>query len=240
MAGLINPAVPRPVTWAAGNALTAGRLRADIGNLAWLYTQRPLYSATSLAGGYTISQNVITLLTLDTQYIDNWIGGATNFTLYGAAFPGWYLCEGSVIFGSSAATGWYGAGIQAIQNSVTTNVFGNILTPNTTNSTGPMASDLVQLNPATIDQVGVFGNQTAVASSSLNSTAGFFQAEWVALPSTITGSNGVVVASPQPAALWPPGSGTTLTAPAAAGATSITVASNTGIVGGSTLGLEYS
>jgi hypothetical protein len=232
------PVAPAPRTWSPGDFPTAARLRADPLNLAWLLTQRPLFAGSQVTAGQTIGAANIQPVSMDTETTDSWNGHTTPNAQYYPKLPGWYLSEGQVFMtGTSAAQ--YLAGIQSVQNSVTTSVNGQTLASNGHNPLGPAAADLMAYNPATNDNVALYAYTASGSTTVLVPGGGipgaFFASQWCGVTS------GTVVTSPQPAALWPPGSGTTITSSGgiAAGATSMTVASATGIVTGATIGLDY-
>lgn len=234
------PVAPAPRTWTPGDFPTAGRLRTDPLNLAWLLTQRPLFAGSQITAGQTIGAANIQPLSMDTEATDSWNGHTIPVAQYYPKLPGWYLSEGQAFMNlATPATGTYAAGIQSVQNSVTTSVNGQTLASNGHSPLGPAAADLMAYNPATNDSVALYGYSSAGSTTILVPGGGipgaFFSSQWCGVTS------GTVVSSPQPAALWPPGSGTTITNAGgiAAGATSMTVASATGIVVGATLGLEY-
>jgi hypothetical protein len=228
------PVAPAPRTWTAGDFPTTGRLRADPGNLAWLLTQRPILVAAQTVTGQSIPNNTITPVDMDAELVDNWNGHEVPNPAYAVQLQGWYLAEGQVFMTGTSTTGQYVAGIQAVQNSVTTRTNGQMLCANGSVSTGPAAADLLQYNPATSDTIALYAFTGAGATAVLVPGA-YLKTEWCGLV------GGTVVSSPQPAALWPPGAGTTITNAGgiAAAATSMTVASATGIVTGGTAGLDY-
>lgn len=237
------PLPPAPITWSPGQNITTPELRADPANLAWLLTKRPLLAAAQLTTGQAIAENTRVAVTLDAEYVDNWNGHAIPAATYAPPFAGWYLAEGTVLIDGNVQTGNVIAGIETTQDSTTTALYGARLVPNTGDVTGPTCADLVQLDPFTADSVNLFAYQTLAGSEDLAEPGAYFTAQWVALPTNITEGqgwiNGTLVDSPQAAALWPPGSGTLLTASIAAGATSITVGETTGMIAGGTLGLDY-
>jgi hypothetical protein len=237
------PLPPAPITWTAGQNITAPELRADPANLAWLLTKRPLLAASQLTAAQAITENTRVAVTLDTEYVDNWNGHTIGDAPYAAQFAGWYLAEGTIIINGTAQAGNVIAGIEATQNSTTNALYGGRNVPNGTNISGPTCADLVQLNPFTGDTVNLFAYQSIAGSEDLAEPGAYFSVQWAALPTNITEGegwiNGTVVASPEPAALWPPGSGTLLTASIAAGAMSMTVGETTGMIVGGTLGLDY-
>lgn len=239
------PVQPSPRTWLKNDIITVPRLRADMSNLAQLLTMRPVLVAQAALGTFGANTGVISPVILDTEFLDNWnghIAGASAQATYTAKLTGWYLCDGVLTYSTVAGTGQWEAGIQAVQNSVTSNSTGQILTSNGVNNAAPGASDLVQLNSGTSDTVSLFAFQNSTATAAVGSST-WFKTEWVGLPTTgFTGSvTGTVVTSPQPAALWPPGAGTQITnvGGIAAGATSMTVGANTGMVVNGTLGLDF-
>jgi len=240
------PVQPNPVTWSKNEIITVPRLRADLSNLAWLLTLRPTLIAVSASGLQTVNSATVTPVFLDTEILDNWnghtAGAVASAATYNAKLAGWYLCDGDVLFNTAAGSGEWGAGIEVVQNSVKSDLFGQVLVSDGVNPAAPGASDLVQLNPGTSDTVAMFAFQnTGVAVGT--GQDGYFTAQWAGMPTTsFTGSiTGTVVSSPQAAALWPPGSGTTITNAGgiAAGAVSMTVQSATGMITGGTLGLDY-
>jgi hypothetical protein len=240
------PLPPAPITWTAGQNITVPELRADPANLAWLLTKRPLLVASQLTTGQAIAESTIVPVELDTETADNWNGHAIPAATYAPPFAGWYLAEGTAFVTGTAQTGIVAAGIQAVQNSVTSSYYGGRSVPNGVQATAPVCASLVQLNPFTDDTVALFAYQSLAASQDLLTNPGaFFTVQWVALPYNITEGegwvNGTVVGDPQPAALWAPGSGTLITNSGgiAAGATSMTVGETTGMIVGGTLGLDY-
>ena len=238
------PLPPAPITWTAGQNITAPELRADPANLAWLLTKRPLLVASQQTAAQAIAENTIVPVEMDTEVCDNWNGHAIPNATYAAQFAGWYLAEGTAYVTGTAQTGVVIAGIQAVQDAVTSSYYGGRSVPNGVQATAPVTADLVQLDPATSDTVALFAYQSLAASQDLLTNPGaFFTVQWASMPSDITEGfgwiNGTVVDDPQPAALWPPGSGTLLTASIAAGATSMTVGETTGMIVGGTLGLDF-
>lgn len=233
------PVAPAPRTWAAGDFPTAGRLRADPVNLAWLLTQRPMFAGAQLISAQPIGTSSVTGVEIDTEYLDNWYGHTVASSLYVPQLAGWYLADGTALY-SSTAVAAYGAGIEPTQNGTPAVLF--VFTcGNGVNAPGPQCSDLVQLNPATSDTVRLVGWQTTGVSQNMLTPGAYLSVGWAGLPTSVGGVTGTVVTSPQPAALWPPGAGTTISngGGIAAGATSITVASAAGIVTGATLGLDF-
>jgi hypothetical protein len=233
---------PAPRTWAAGDIITSTRLRADATNLAWLFTQRPL----AIAGQQNTNQSIPASttdvgITLDTKLLDAW-GAVTIGTSGGpvdAVFPGWYLCEGNLELNSTSTTSKTVCGVAAVQNAVTTLYDGESCGGNGVNDPGPTTATLVQLNPNTSDTVNLYCYQNSSGAQVLGNA--LIKVEWVALPTSISGYNGTVVTSPQAAVTWPPGTGTLITNAGgiAAGATSMTVASATGMITGGYVGLDW-
>jgi len=80
------------------------------------------------------------------------------------------------------------------------------------------------------DTVALYGVQTGASTPAI--THAYLTMQWAGAPS------GTVIASPVAPAPWPPGSGVTLTSPAAAGATSVVVSSAQGMIADGTLGLD--
>ena len=239
------PLPPAPITWTAGQNITAPELRADPANLAWLLTKRPLLAAAQLSTAQAIAESTRVTVDLDTEYVDSWNGHAVTSASYFAQFAGWYLAEGVAFIPGTSQTGVLIAGISGLQNSGGYAHYGASVVSDGTNVSAPVAADLVQLNPFTADTVSLFAYQNLSASVDLNEPGAYFTVQWVALPTNLTEGegwiNGTVVDDPQPAALWPPGSGTLITNSGgiAAGATSMTVGEATGMLVGGTLGLDY-
>jgi len=238
------PELPDPVTWTQGQTVTGSWLRADPGNLAWLLTKRPLFLGEQASTGQSIPGSTVEPVKMDTEIIDNWNGHVIPDAAYAVQLPGWYLCEGTAFISGGGTSWWYGAGIQSTANSVTRGLLGNILCTNGTDVAGPSVSDLVQLNPATGDTVELFAYQSSGDPLDLALAPGaFLSVQWAGMPTSLpgyTGPVGQVVTSPQPAAAWPPGSGTLLTGSGvAAGGSVVTVASTTGMVAGGSLGFDY-
>lgn len=237
------PLPPAPITWAAGQNITAPELRADPANLAWLLTKRPLLAAAQLTTAQAIAESTRVPVDLDAEYVDNWNGHSITSAVYTAQFAGWYLAEGVCFIPGTSQAGVLVAGISGEQNSSGYAHYGGAVVANGTNVSAPVCADLVQLNPFTSDTVSLFAYQDLTSSVDLNQPGAYFTVQWVALPTTVTEGEGwipgTVVEDPQPAALWPPGSGTLLTEAIEAGATSITVGATTGMLAGGTLGLDY-
>jgi hypothetical protein len=239
------PLQPDPVTWAAGQNITAPGLRADPANLVALLARRPLLVAAQLTAAQAIAESTVVPVSLDAEYADNWNGHTIPAATYAAPLAGIYLAEGNVFITGTSTSGSYGAGIEVVQGGHTHDHLGGYLCGNGVNNTGPAASDLVELNPYTSDTVCLYAEQFATASTALATPGAYFSVRWAGLGVNFSAGqgavNGTVVTSPQPAALWPPGSGTLITNSGgiAAGATSMTVLSATGIIVGSTLGLDY-
>ena len=227
------PIAPAPRTWSPGDLITSPRLRADPGNLAWLLTRRPLFMGAQLTTGQSVS--AVTPVSLDSEYEDNWSGHTEPSPYYQAPLSGWYLAEGQISLPLASAASVIAAGIR-YGSTGHTDLLCSTQTSNTVNAPGPAACDLVSLNTATSDVVALTAYTNSGAGPVIAQPGAWFKAEWAAL-----NSGGTVISSPQPAAAWPPGAGTTITNSGgiAAGATSMTVAAATGIVVGATLGLDY-
>jgi hypothetical protein len=236
------PVMPAPRTWSPGDKLYTGRLRNDLRNAALLLANRPLLVSGQTTTAQTITNGGTPVpVTLDTDYVDNWQQHQIPNVTYPVPLGGWYLMDGDVQL-SPTAVGAYGAvGFQVSQNgATTTTIHGAVPTTGAAASAAvPTGSVLAQLNPQTSDTVAMVAEHNSSASNHL--TGANFKAEWVAQPTSLGYGTGTVVASPQPAALWAPGGGTQIGNPGgiAAGATSMLVASNLGMVVGGYLGLDY-
>ena len=239
------PLPPAPITWEPGTNITAPELRADPANLAWLLTKRPMLIAAQLSTAQAIAESTKVAVDLDAEYLDNWNGHTIAGAAYTCQFAGWYLCEGVTFITGTSQAGLVIAGIETVQDSVSTAHYGGAVVPDGTNTSGAVCADLLQLNPFTADTVSLFAYQDLAASQDLAEPGAYFTVQWAGLPTNLPGGegniNGTVVDDPQPAALWPPGSGTLITNSGgiAAGATSMTVLETTGMVAGGTLGLDY-
>jgi hypothetical protein len=237
---MVEATTPAPRTWYPEMLVSAPALRADITNLATLLTNRPCLLASNQTQSVAVPASTITGALLDTEYLDNWNGHVVGHSYYTAQIAGMYLCEGGVTFSSTSTTTAFEAGIQLITESgpSTRECFGVIVQSNGTNNPAPFVSDLCLMQPG--DQVAICAYQNSGGTIDLASSPGaYYSVRWCGLP-TSGASAGTVVTSPVAAALWPPGSGTTLSSGISAGATSMTVGSNTGMVVNGTLGLEYS
>lgn len=240
-------AAPNPRTWSGNDFITAARLRGDVTNLGDLFTAaRPVYWAQDFSN--TTTGAALTLLQWTFVNIDSWGAGqlpaTPGATPYKPPLAGWYLVTGNV-GGTSANTSMrLTAGTESVINGNTAVDInnGSLQNGSGTNPDGiqPAVGELFQFNPATNDTVSMYVNPSVAVT--LTSNNNFF-VEWVALPTSgltsYTGPYGTVIASPVFAAPFPPGPGTTLASPAAVGATSITVASNTGMITGGVLGLDF-
>ena len=241
------PIPPAPVTWSKNQTIRAPQLRSDAANIAWLYTKRPLFLGLQVTTAQNVASGTPASISLDTTFLDNWLGHSpTNNANYVAPLSGWYLLQGSVTYvNGGVQTGFYSAGIHVVQNAVGSNLINSTGVPSTGGGVLTWtACDLAQLIFDKGDLATLLANHSQGALNGL-SVPTFLKAEWIALPTTtyagVSTPLGVVQAVPPTPALWPPGSGTTITngGGITAGATSITVGSAQGMVINGTLGLEY-
>lgn len=223
-------------------------------NLADLFAggARPMLLAVSqtlqaLSSGSATLINFEQFVPLNTWNVPVINATSTN-PYYQIPFAGWYLVQvdQAVTTGGVPQNFKYAAGFNSVVNGAgAVNTDGGAVTASSTVGVGAgvAACELFQFNTFanTADTVATYAFTNNGVSGTSVQTATMF--EWVGLPTTsltsYTGPVGTVVSSPQLAAAFPPGPGTTLAAPVSAGATSITVASNTGMVTGGTLGLDY-
>ena len=231
------PVMPAPRTWSTGDKALTSLLRADLGNAALLLANRPMLVAAQTTLGQSVGTAAWHQVGLDTEYLDNWGTHQVPSAVYPVPLGGWYLLSGDTSWSAFAATANAGTGFRAIQNSVTTDAYCGLIGGNDINYPQPNGALLAQFDPTTGDTASLLGWQGTAGSVNLQTAR--FKAEWVAQPTTLGYGTGTVVTSPQPAALWPAGAGTSIVGSIAAGATSMTVQSATGMVIGSKLGLDY-
>ncbi|MDA8319684.1 MAG: hypothetical protein M0030_07740 [Actinomycetota bacterium] len=240
------PVAPAPRTWAAGDLITTGRLRADMGNAALLLANRPLFIGQQTTTGQSIPSGTTTPVEIDTELLDSWGGHQIPNTEYYAPLSGWYLCSGNLFLpigpGVIAA-----AGIRRSQNGAVNSIDGAKITASGGSDASPTCCDLVQLIHEQGDYASLyaFHNEGAALSIGTGSFGANFQAEWIGLPASANGYSGplqlgTVLGSPPSPMPAPPGAGTTITTPGGipAGASSVDVAAATGLLVGSTLGLD--
>jgi hypothetical protein len=238
---------PQPITWSAGEAITTPRLRGDMTNLASLFaTGRPLVTGANVGQGLSIGQN---LINFEITYANNWNvnvvnSGGSNPT-YTIPFTGWWLVQCNATASPPATTpnnDKLSVGFSAVINGAgAATSDGGATAPSTatasTDYVGMYGADLYQFNTATSDTIAWY----VYVSAATTSNATMMMAEWICLPTsglTNWSEYGTVVSSPQALAPFAPGPGTYLPNGVSAGATSVTVESNTGMVVGGTLGLD--
>lgn len=236
------PVAPAPGTWNAKDLISTARLTADLANAALLLANRPLFYGAQSTTGQSIANGTITPLQLDTEFVDSWQGHLIPNAPWRVPLAGVYLADGDVECNALAAnTQTLTAGIQSIVNGSNTNNDGGKICGNGVNNPGATCADLIQLDPATTDGVALYGECIGGTQPVAIMRGGAkLKVEWVGLP--VTGASaGTVVSAPQPAAMWPKGSGSTITNAGgiAAAATSVTVSDPTGVVIGGTLGLDW-
>jgi hypothetical protein len=237
------PVAPNPVTWSVGEVITTGLLAEDLGNAALLLANRPLFVGGQTLQAQTIANGPgLTVVDLDTEWLDSWNGHTIPNPSWAAPIAGVYLVEGSLEVHSVADTIAVGCGIQTEQATtlISQNMGGQSVGDGST-PVGVTVADLVALDPATTGNVALLG-EISGGTSTVTGTGGgaTLKAEWVALPTSGTGA-GTLVTSPSLAALWPPGAGTVITSPGgvAAGAMTLKVADTTGMQVNGRLGLDY-
>lgn len=172
----------------------------------------------------------------------------SNNAQYQIPMAGLYLLQGNVTFttAGSPANAKYTMGFQVVSNgSGATNYDGGSIAATTSTGTlaGMSGCELIQFNTnaATGDEAALYAITTNASPGHVSLAE--FMVEWVGLP--VSGSSGfsapfgVVVGSPQPASAPASGQGTTMVLEATGGSKVIQVADPTGIIGGSTIGLDY-
>jgi hypothetical protein len=247
---------PSPRTWSKGDMITTPRLRGDMANLAYLYAggARPmLYSVNDQSQAPAVGSDTL-LYIGNIVPLNSWnvpvIGSSGGNPYYQVPLAGYYLVQGDVNFvvAGSPASFKYAMGFSAVINGAASISTDGGAVPSSTATTGSFGTgmaglELFQMNTfaATADTLAMYCFTNNTNPFIVDQAA--FMIEWVGLPTSgltsYTGPYGTVVAAPQAAALFPPGPGTTQTAGITPGATFISVASNTGIVVGGTLGLGY-
>jgi hypothetical protein len=247
---------PSPRTWSEGDFITTPRLRGDMTNFGALVAGqgRPIFLA-AFATSFNVTLGTVTLLPFNNEVLplNTWnvavTNAARNNPYYYIPLPGYYLVQGDVSFNLAGSPGSfkYCMGFDEVINGAgAINVDGGAAPASTSAADGGCAGcELIQFN-----SFANSGDTLAVYVFTNNVTTTHVQiaelmAEWVALPSqgssltNYTGPYGTVVSAPAGALSFPPGPGTTLTAPVSAGATSVTVADPTGMITGGTLGLDF-
>jgi hypothetical protein len=236
------PVAPNPITWGHDEIISTARLAADPGNAALLFANRPLFVGAQSTTGQGLAASTVVPLQIDTEDVDAWAGHQIPQTGWDVPLLGVYLAEGDVECSAfSANTSSLTAGIQSTANGTVTSSDGGKVMANGVSNPGATCADLIQLSPATSDSIALYGECFGQAGTVAIARGGAkLKAEWVGLPATGPG-RGTVVASPQPAALWPPGAGTNIVNVAGipAGATSVRVTDTTGMVVGGWLGLDW-
>jgi hypothetical protein len=238
------PVAPNPVSWASKQVITTALLTQDMANAALLLANRPLFMGAQTLQAQSIANGPgMTLVNLDTEFVDSWNGHQIPNPTWNAPLAGVYLVEGSLEVAAFAAnTTALGVGIQTAQGTtVVSSNMGGQTCGNGSTPTGVATADLVALDPATSGNVALLGECSGAAANVTGTKGGAtLKAEWVGLLPT-GAAPGTVVRTANPAKLWPPGAGTVITTPGGipAGATSFQVADTTGIEEFATLGLDY-
>jgi hypothetical protein len=243
---------PSPRTWSPGDIITTPRLRGDMTNLGLLYAGgcRPMIIASSGLAGVATGASAHDI-TLALAALNSWnatIIGFGTAGIYPVPLPGWWLCQGvvnqsGIVSGGTQAKFSMGFNVIVNGSGVTTDG-ASVPASSGYGLTGGSGCELFQFNTfaETTDALSVYAYTNLSGGTT---SGGFLMGEWVGLPDSgatltgYTGPYGTVVTSPAAAASFPPGPGTTLASSVAAGATSVTVASATGIVAGGTLGLDF-
>lgn len=261
-------ALVSPRNWSPGDLVTTPRLRGDMYNLAALYAQgRPILSAQVAALQNGILQNTVTPLNNVNTFLDTWdlpftqaVGTPSNGAVaeyHAIPLPGWYLIQGQVSLfpfqniGAGASNTDYEWGVtwqQGSPGTVMRTALGQATGPSVGTlpsqaSIGQAGPELLLLNQASGDLIGLYGNLTNLNQCLANGIWGY---EWVGLPSSgtingdvYTGPVGTVVTTPKPASLWPPGPGGTLAANVSAGGSVLSLGPVAGLRAGQVLGLDW-
>ncbi|HET9893709.1 MAG TPA: hypothetical protein VFQ44_02000 [Streptosporangiaceae bacterium] len=230
------PVPPAPRTWSPGDQVLTSRLRADLGNAALLFANRPLFAGSQTTTGQAVSGDGVPVV-IDTELVDGWQAHTIPSAIVAARFPGWYLVDGYIETTPISSADTFRAFLETTQSGVAADPAGGRGPGNGVNDQGYTVSDLVQMDPATGDHLALF----ALCDAACDIVTATLKSEWVALPTSLGYATGTVVPAPAPAAPWPPGRGTVIASIGGipAGATSVTVQSAAGIVPGGTLGLDY-
>jgi hypothetical protein len=236
------PVMPAPISWTPQELISTGRLRSDPANAAQLLANRPMLIAAQTTTGTTIpGTGTVETIPLDTEYLDNWAQHQIPNATYPVPLGGWYLLEGNNVMGPAGALGFVATGFGISQAGTSKQITSGAGEGDGSNNTSIPGAYLAQLDPTTSDTAELLCWQNAGSGQNGTIAKSYFKAEWVAQPTSLSYGTGTVVTNPQPAALWAPGGGTTITNSGgiAAGATSMTVASTIGMVVGGYLGLDY-
>lgn len=248
---------PNPREWSKGDLITVPRLRGDMTNMAAIMVSgRPLVEAANTSASQELTANTPSGFPLTFALVNNWnvagfISAGVNASNWTVPFTGYYLVMAFINNTLSGTTGQQvqmGCGFTVSQNGAGGVSRDGGVVPMigiSDASGGTMGADLYVFNSFTSDTIQWYGYTNAnAANNTVGSSMG--TAEWVGLPAPglsltgYTGPTGTVVSAPTLPATFPPGQGTTITNSGgiAAGATSVTVASATGILTGGTLGLD--
>jgi hypothetical protein len=247
-----------PRTWSTGDLVTTPRLRADMYNTAALMNEGRPFTIWEYVGN--APSNVITIPSEAFQFANSWNTAMTQWLgtptgqgtaqFYPVPLPGWYLVKSSSSLtpvSGGAANSLYDSGIVYSQGTATlftrtdlSQICGTS-TGTFTIGIGLNGSELILLDTGDMIAGYVYGNPTGGPHFQLNVFA-----EWVGLPSSGTinsvpysGATGVVVTSPKPASLWPPGPGVTLSGSASAGGTALSLPPVPGLRAGQNIGLDW-
>jgi hypothetical protein len=225
--------------------MKAGYLRADVSAAVQVLGTPPMFTGQQQASQSASSGNDVKV-GLDTEIYDNLSGHVTTVDSqrYFGQFPGWYLCQGVTPLDYTGGSGAVKAGIAfSSAGGAATYYYGQRM-PNSGTSgqrAAPVAAKLIKMvnvggTGSSVDYASLAVNQTSGASQNLYTGASLypeFHAKWVCDSTGLTVSSLPLGYSAQ----WPLPQAT-LTASASSGATSISVASATGLIAGGTLGLE--
>lgn len=240
------PAAPVPRTWSPQMQVKAGYLRADV-SAACQVLGTPAMFTGSQQSSQSVANASDVAVQLDTDQYDNLNAHVSTISkpnVYGM-FPGWYLAQGVTPIDYTGGNGAVKAGVGFSSSGGAVVVYYGQRMP--LSGTGgqlssPVVAKLVQMvNTGTVggasnDYCQLVVNQTSGGGQSTHSGTNLFpqfQVKWASAGTGTTVASLPLGYAPQ----WP-SPATALTAQAASGTASISVASATGLIAGGTLGLD--
>lgn len=95
--------VPSPITFVAGNKLTAAQMNTNVRDAGNFFVSPPMAKVRN-SGAFSIPNGVFTAMTWDTEDVDsdNMHSTSTNTSRLVAVTPGWYLVTANVEMAANA------------------------------------------------------------------------------------------------------------------------------------------